>query len=170
MRTDAVNETLEGLRKAGVSIACYLPDSLLKELYPALVEASDIRAIPVANEGEGAAICGGVWLSGKRAVLVMENSGLRAAAEPLARLGLGAGIPVVMIMSFRGDLGEPNWWAIPHGITMEPMLGALRIPYKVVRRVDGIRDAISEAYRTAQASLHHAAVVLAGECTLPAVG
>lgn len=170
MRHDAVKETLDGLRKAGVSIACYLPDSLLKELYPALVEAPDIRAIAVTNEAEGAAICGGVWLSGKRAVLVMENSGLRAAAEPLARLGLGAGIPVVMIMSFRGDLGEPNWWAIPHGITMEPMLGALRIPYKVVRRVDGIRDGISEAYRTAQASMYHAAVVLAGECTPPAAG
>ena len=29
--------------------------------------------IRVTNEGEGAAICGGVFLSGKRAALVMEN-------------------------------------------------------------------------------------------------
>lgn len=158
---DAVGEILEGLREAHVSIACFLPESLMKELYPALVAANDIRAISVTNEGEGAAICGGVWLSGKRAVLIMENSGIRAAAEPLARLGLGAHIPVVMIMSYRGDIGEPNWWGIPHGITMEPMLKALRIPYRIVREVGQIHGTIVKAYRSAYASMSHVAVVMA---------
>ena len=165
MSPRAVEESLAGLDDAGVSVACFLPDSLLKELYPALVASDTIRTIPVTNEGEGAAICAGVWLSGKRAVLVMENSGIRAAAEPLARLGLGARIPVVMIMSYRGDIGEPNWWAIPHGITMEPMLKALRIPYRIVRHIDEIRPTIQKGYRIASAAMNHYAVVLAGECT-----
>lgn len=172
MSPTTVAETLGGLREAGVTMACFLPDSLFKEMYPALVQAEDIRTIPVTNEGEGAAICAGVWLSGKRSVLVMENSGIRAAAEPLARLGLGARIPVVMLMSYRGDIGEPNWWAIPHGITMEPMLNALRIPYKVVSRVDEIRPTIKKAFTIAYASMNHYAVVLTGECTdfFPAKG
>jgi sulfopyruvate decarboxylase subunit alpha len=165
MSPSAVAETLAGLREARVTVACFLPDSLLKELYAALDKAEDLRAIPVTNEGEGAAICGGVYLSGKRAVLVMENSGIRAAAEPLARLGLGARIPVVMVMSYRGDVGEPNWWAIPHGITMEPMLNALRIPYTIVRKIDEIRPTIKRAFTSAYASMLHYAVVLAGECT-----
>jgi sulfopyruvate decarboxylase subunit alpha len=165
MSEKAVEETLTGLREAGVSIACFLPESLLKELYPALMQAEDIRTIPVTNEGEGAAICAGVWLSGKRAVLVMENSGIRAAAEPLARLGLGARIPVVMMMSYRGDLGEPNWWAIPHGITMEPMLNALRIPYKIVPEIEAIRPTIKKAFTIAYTSMNHYAVILTGECT-----
>ena len=165
MHQSAVEETLVGLRAAGVTVACFLPDSLFKELYQALVAAPDIRTIPVTNEGEGAAICAGVWLSGKRAVLVMENSGIRAAAEPLARLGLGARIPVVMIMSYRGDVGEPNWWAIPHGITMEPMLQALRIPYKIVQRIDDIGPTIKKAFTSAYASMNHYAVVLTGDCT-----
>lgn len=165
MTARAVDEVLAGLRSAGVSVACYLPESLMKELYRALLQVPDIRAIPVTNEGEGAAICGGVYLSGKRAALVMENSGIRAAAEPLARLGLGARIPVVMLMSYRGDIGEPNWWAIPHGITMEPMLNALRIPYTIVRRVEEIRANLERAFVTAYASQQHVAVILAGECT-----
>jgi sulfopyruvate decarboxylase subunit alpha len=165
MSKKAVEETLAGLREAGVTVACFLPDSLLRGLYAALVEAEDIRAIPVTNEGEGAAICAGIWLSGKRVVLVMENSGIRAAAEPLARLGLGARIPVVMVMSYRGDIGEPNWWAIPHGITMEPMLDALRIPYRIVYKIEDVRPAIMKAYTSAYASMNHCAVVLAGECT-----
>src|ERR1700753_4080527 len=128
MKQSAVDAVLRGLKKAGVSVVCYLPDSLCKELYPALDADPDLRTIRVTNEGEGAAICGGVFLSGKRAVLVMENSGLRAPVGPAARVGLGAGIPVVMLMSCRGELGENNWWAIPHGVTMEPVLNALRVP------------------------------------------
>ena len=162
MTPGAVDAVIRGLKRAGVSIVCYLPDSLFKELYPALDADPDLRTIPVTNEGEGAAICGGVFLSGKRAVLVMENSGLRASVEPLARMGLGAGIPVVMLMSYRGDLGENNWWAIPHGITMEPVLQALRIPYRVVREEAAIENAIADAYASAYASYYHAAVALGG--------
>lgn len=160
MTPGAVDAVIRGLKRAGVSIVCYLPDSLFKELYPALDADPDLRTIPVTSEG--AAICGGVFLSGKRAVLVMENSGLRASVEPLARMGLGAGIPVVMLMSYRGDLGENNWWAIPHGITMEPVLQALRIPYRVVREEEAIETAIADAYASAYASYYHAAVALGG--------
>ncbi|WP_172125921.1 thiamine pyrophosphate-binding protein [Devosia sp. 919] len=163
MHQQAVAAVIAGLKSAGVSIVCYLPDSLLKELYPALDADPDIRVIRVTNEGEGAAICGGVFLSGKRAALVMENSGLRASAEPLARMGLGAGIPVVMIMSYRGELGENNWWAVPHGITMEPMLDALRIPYRVVEDEAAISRAIRESYDWSYAAYYHSAVVLGGE-------
>jgi sulfopyruvate decarboxylase subunit alpha len=163
MKQSAVEAVIRGLKKAGVSVVCYLPDSLFKELYPALDADPDIRTIRVTNEGEGAAICGGVFLSGKKAALVMENSGLRASVEPLARMGLGAGIPVVMLMSYRGELGENNWWAIPHGITMEPVLDALRIPYQVVREEEKIERAITDAYAWSYASYYHSAVALGGE-------
>lgn len=162
MQQSAVDAVIRGLKRAGVSIVCYLPDSLFKKLYPALDADPDIRTIRVTNEGEGAAICGGVFLSGKRAALVMENSGLRASVEPLARMGLGAGIPVVMLMSYRGDMGENNWWAVPHGVTMEPVLQALRIPYVVEREEARIEQAIVDAYELAYASYYHTAVALSG--------
>src|ERR1700736_3482623 len=162
MQASAVEQVIAGLKAAGVTVVCYLPDSLLKELYPALDRDPDIRTIRVTNEGEGAAICGGIWLSGKKSALVMENSGLRASIEPLARMGMGSGIPVVMLMSYRGELGENNWWAIPHGVTMEPVLEALRIPYQVVREEDKIERAIADAYAWSYAAYYHSAVALGG--------
>lgn len=162
MKQSAVDAVLRGLKAAGVSVVCYLPDSLFKELYPALDADPDIRTIRVTNEGEGAAICGGLFLSGKRGALVMENSGLRASIEPLARMGMGAGIPVVMLMSYRGELGENNWWAIPHGMTMEPLLNAMRIPYKVVSDEEDIERAIAHAYDWSYAAYYHSAIVLGG--------
>ena len=53
MKAEAVEAVIRGLKRAGVSVATYLPDSLLKELYPALDADPDIRTIPVTNEGEG---------------------------------------------------------------------------------------------------------------------
>ena len=163
MKKSAVDAVIAGLKAAGVTIVCYLPDSLFKELYPALDADPDIRTIRVTNEGEGAAICGGVFLSGKRAALVMENSGLRASIEPLARMGMGAGIPVVMLMSYRGDLGENNWWAVPHGMTMEPLLGAMRIPYRVVDEEAKVTQAIKDAFTWSYAAYYHSAVALTGD-------
>jgi sulfopyruvate decarboxylase subunit alpha len=163
MKPSAVEHVISGLKSAGISVACYLPDSLLKELYPALDKDGDIRTIRVTNEGEGAAICGGVWLSGRRAVLVMENSGLRASIEPLARMGMGAGIPVLMLMSYRGDLGENNWWAIPHGMTMEPLLNAMRIPYRIIDREEDIKGAIHDAATWSHTAYYHSAVILSGK-------
>ncbi len=162
MKKTAVDKVIAGLKAAGVSVVCYLPDSLFKELYPALDNDPDIRTIRVTNEGEGAAICGGVWLSGKKAALIMENSGLRASIEPLARMGMGAGIPVIMMMSHRGDLGENNWWAIPHGMTMEPLLDAMRIPYRIITDEDGIEQAIKDVYAWSYAAYYHSAIVLSG--------
>jgi sulfopyruvate decarboxylase subunit alpha len=162
MKQSAVEAVIAGLKEAGVSVVCYLPDSLFKELYPALDADPDIRTIRVTNEGEGAAICGGVFLSGKKAALIMENSGLRASIEPLARMGMGAGIPVVMLMSYRGDLGENNWWAVPHGMTMEPLLNAMRIPYRVVSDEDAIRQSIKDAFLWSYASYYHSAIALTG--------
>ena len=163
MKQSAVDSVIAGLKAAGISVVCYLPDSLFKELYPALDADPDIRTIRVTNEGEGAAICGGIWLSGKKATLVMENSGLRASIEPLARMGMGAGIPVFMLMSYRGDLGENNWWAIPHGMTMEPLLNAMRIPYRVVNREEDIARSITDAVTWSNAAYYHSAVALTGE-------
>lgn len=51
MKKSAVDAVIRGLKKAGVSVVCYLPDSLFKELYPALDADPDIRTIRVTNEG-----------------------------------------------------------------------------------------------------------------------
>jgi sulfopyruvate decarboxylase subunit alpha len=151
------------LKDAGVKIVCTLPDSYLKPVYQKVSQDPEFEHVPVTNEGEGASIAAGVWLTGRRAALIMENSGLRVATESLARLGLTHGIPVVMFMSYRGDVGEDQWYAIPHGITMEPLLQALRIPYVIVRKEEEIAQSILNAYKTADNSKYHVAVVFGGE-------
>ncbi len=84
MKQSAVDAVIRGLKKAGVSIVCYLPDSLFKELYPALDADPAIRTIRVTNEGEGAAICGGVFP-------VWQESGAGDGKFRVARFGGASG-------------------------------------------------------------------------------
>jgi sulfopyruvate decarboxylase subunit alpha len=164
MRQEAIDLIVEGLREAGIDTVVSLPESRFKELYPVLFKEWD-RYIPVTNEAEGVSIAAGVWLAGKKAVMIMENAGLRVAVEPLSRLGLTHGIPVMMVMCYTGDIGERNWWGVAHGMTMEPLLQALRIPYIVVRKNAEIKDALKRAADHISVSLYHVAVILTGEVT-----
>lgn len=166
---EVAREVVAGLKGAGITFISYLPDSWLKEVYGLVQEDPAFLTVPATNEGEGVCLCVGAWLGGKRAAMIMENSGLRVACEPLARLGLGHGLPVLLLMSYRGDFGDPDWWAQPHGWTMEPLLQALRIPYRILRRPEEIRGAIGGAYENLSASKRPVAVIFSGELCLETV-
>ena len=150
---------LEGLKKAHVKFVIALPDTLLGGVYKAADADPDLRYIHVTNEGEGASIAAGTWSVGARSVLVMENSGVRSACEALARLGIGSGIPVTMLMGYRGDIGETFEWGVDHGITMEPLFKAMKIPYRIIDREEDIVPTVSRAIIHGVSSLYHSAVV-----------
>jgi sulfopyruvate decarboxylase subunit alpha len=99
--------------------------------------------------------------------MIMENSGLRQACEPLARFALGRSVPMVMVVSFRGDLGERNWWGHNHAQTMIPILEALRITYRIISKIDELKPAIAKAFLHADSSQMPVALVLTGECVEP---
>jgi sulfopyruvate decarboxylase subunit alpha len=160
----AAYEALTGIKEAGINFVAGLPDGWQRNLQELIEADRDIRFVPVCSESVGFSICAGAWLGGRKVALSMENSGLRVASEQIARISLGCGIPVVLLLSYRGDLGETEHWGIPHGIVAEPLLKALRIPYHVVQRRDELRAAIKRAGRIAEAQLHPAAVLISGTC------
>jgi sulfopyruvate decarboxylase subunit alpha len=69
-----------------------------------------------------------------------------------------------MLMSYCGDFGERNWWGINHGQTMEPLLNALRIPFRIIDELDDIKPSIAHALTHADASQWPVALVFAGAC------
>jgi sulfopyruvate decarboxylase subunit alpha len=165
MLDSAAAEVLLGLKSAGINFVSGLPDGWLRNLHELIeADASSFQYVPVCNEGVGFSVCAGAWLGGCKTALLMEDSGLRVAAEYIARISLGTGVPVVLLMSYRGDLGETEHWAIPHGIVVEPLLQALRIPYQVVRQPVDLRQAVLRAHRLSEAQLHPAAVLISGSC------
>lgn len=164
MLEKAAKEALAGLKEAGIDFVSGLPDGWQRNLHELVEDDPHFQYVPVRNEGVGFSVCAGAWLGGKKAALIMENSGLRVASEYIARISLGTGVPVTLLLSYRGDVGETEHWGIPHGIVVEPLLKALRIPYLIVRRVEELRRSIKRAYRISEAQLHPAAVLISGDC------
>ena len=164
MLIDAAQAALAGLKEAGIDFVSGLPDGWQRNLHELIEADPAIQYVPVCNEGVGFSVCAGAWLGGHKTALIMENSGLRVAAEYIARISLGCGVPVLLLASYRGDLGDTEHWAIPHGIVAEPLLHALRIPYQVIREKEKLRPAIKRAQRLAEAQLQPAAVLVSGDC------
>jgi sulfopyruvate decarboxylase subunit alpha len=160
----AAQEALRGLKEAGIDFVSGLPDGWQRNLHELVEAEPSITYAPVCNEGVGFSLCAGAWLGGKKTALIMENSGLRVAAEYIARISLGTGVPVVLLLSYRGDVGETEHWGIPHGIVAEPLLQALRIKYVIVRYVEDLAVSIKRAKRISEAQLHPAAVLVSGDC------
>jgi sulfopyruvate decarboxylase subunit alpha len=159
MMTETAAQVVDALKDMRVEVAAGLPDSMLGELHTAVQADPAFRYVRVGNEAEGAAIVAGAWIAGARSVLMMENSGLRSSCEALARLGLASGVPVTMLMPYRGDVGESFVYGVNHGLTMEPLLHAMRIPYLFVDRLEDIAPAVRRAVTHAVTSLYHVAVV-----------
>lgn len=159
MRAATATVVVDALRRAKVEVVAGLPDSLLGDVYKQIEDDPGLRYVRVGHEAEGTAIAAGAWITGARSAVVMENSGLRSSCEALARLGLASGVPVVMLMPYRGDIGERTVYGINHGLTMEPLLHALRIPYLFVGDEREIEPSISRAVTHAVSSLYHVAVI-----------
>ncbi len=162
MRRSVTEAIVQGLKETGIDFVSYLPESWMHDVYDAILEDPSFEVVLGTNEGECVGIVSGAWLGGRKPVAIFENSGLRVASETLARLGIGHGIPSFMIMPYRGDFGDKDWWAIPSGDTLMPMLDALKIPYKLVEREEDIIPTIKGAWEVLHVSKRPVAVIIGG--------
>lgn len=68
--------------------------------------------VPAPNEGVATAMAAGAQLAGRRAALLVQNSGLGNLLDPLTSLLMPYGIPLLIVMSLRGwpcaDDDEPH--------------------------------------------------------------
>jgi sulfopyruvate decarboxylase subunit alpha len=163
MREESIKEAIAGLKESGINFVAGLPDGWLWPLLLGIKDDSYFQYIDISNEGTGLAICVGAWLGGKLPALIMENSGIRVAAEQIARLCMDSRIPVLLIMTDRGGFGETEYWAIGHGLTLEPILNAFKIPFARAHTPEELKKRIIQAVNTMNASCYPVAVIIGTE-------
>lgn len=160
MKQNAATLIAQALKENEVRFIAVLPDDWLSEVYQLISKDRYFKVVPVTHEGEGFSMCAGAWCGGVRSAILMENSGLRSAAEPLGRL---YEYPVLLLMSYRGDLGDRAHFARAIGRTTEPILSALDIPYHVVRKDEEIARALQDAVRSLDTAQGSVALLFSGE-------
>lgn len=92
---------------AGFKLYSGVPCSYLKPFVNFATGSDLIRYVPATNEGDAIAIAAGAELGGCRAVAMMQNSGLGNAVNPLTSLTYTFNIPILLIVTLRGEPGGP---------------------------------------------------------------
>ena len=163
MQEETTRAVLEGLKEGGVNFVAYMPDAVFFDLINALEADPAFECVSVPNESVGMCLCAGAWLGGRRPVMVMENTGLFVAMNAITRFHQPFGVPVLMLMSYRGDAGD-GWWQVTDiGHAFEPVLEGLHITYELVETAEQARKAVRLMQTSAAVSEELQAVVFRKE-------
>lgn len=163
MKQGSVEAIVTGLKEAGINFISMLPDSDFTDTQKAVIADKDFKCVPVSNESIGFGVCAGAWLGGKKPALLITTDGIMASAFPLTTLNMQKNIPVLMVIPYRGSLGDGIWFMGPMGAASEPLLKDLQVAYTVINKVEDITLAIKQAQLSAEAWLRPTAVLLTGE-------
>src|SRR5882762_4602334 len=120
------DEVFDLLRRGGVTQFAYVPDAGHIILIDRSLADPDVHSVALTTEEEGVALAAGADLGGKRAVLLMQSSGVGNCINMLSLIK-GGRFPFLTLVSMRGDFGEGNPWQFAMGQATEPVLAAMGV-------------------------------------------
>jgi sulfopyruvate decarboxylase alpha subunit len=147
------------LKQADVRQVAYVPDAGHAELIELCIADNAVRSVPLTAEQEGVAVLTGAWLGGEAGALLMQSSGV---GNIINMLGMASEcrIPLLMLVTMRGDWGEFNPWQVPMGQATEKALAAAGVIVHRVDRADEIAETVEAAARLAFDAGRMVAVVI----------
>ena len=90
-----------------VTFVTTVPCKPLAGVIDAVEESPEIFHIPSNKEDEGMGLCAGAFMGGKRPCIIMQNTAIGVTINTLATLIQYYRMPLPMLISYRGELGEP---------------------------------------------------------------
>jgi sulfopyruvate decarboxylase alpha subunit len=150
----------ETLRSNDIRLAAYVPDRVLAPLIAGLHDDAAFTTLVCTREEEAVGIVCGAWMGGMRGVVLMQTSGFATLPNALASLAVPYQIPLVMLISERGTLGEFNIGQAMVCRTMRPVLAALGIEHHTLTRIEEVGFVVDRTIRQAVATQAPAALIL----------
>lgn len=141
------DRVVETMVEAGVTLAVYLPDSVLVPITEALEAGQAIRTLVCSREDEGMAIAAGSSLAGGLPVVLMEGSGVGFSGLILARAKvMRSGF--LVIASHAPALGEKFDYHAASRVVGAGVFGGLDIPYVTATSADDLLVCVRRALET----------------------
>ena len=120
---------LKVLKDNDVRLVGYVPDNVLTPLLKGVTSDNYFHSVCTTREDEAIGVVSGAWMGGMKSVLMMQTSGFALVANALASLSVASQIPIVMVISERGTLGEFQVAQQLVARTMRPVLDSLGIAH-----------------------------------------
>ncbi|MDE2792233.1 MAG: sulfopyruvate decarboxylase subunit alpha [Paracoccaceae bacterium] len=124
----------------GVTLITTVPCKQLAEVIREVEYREGVLHIPSNKEDEGMGLCAGAFMGGRRAAIIMQNTAVGVTINALTTLIQYYRIPLPMLISYRGGLGEPVACQVEMAVHTEALLAELNIPTFHFRRTADVED------------------------------
>jgi len=140
------------LKQQKVSLVTYVPDNVLRPLIELIESDPFFTAFVTTREEEALGIVAGAWMGGVHGIVLMQTSGFATLPNAIASLAVPFQIPVLLMVSERGTLGEFNIGQALVARTMRPMLDSLAMEHHTLSRLDEVEFIVDRSIRQAVAT------------------
>ncbi len=117
------------LKACGVRLVSALPETWLVHMIRMADDDPAMTLVRLAKEEEGVGISVGAHLAGVKSAMLMQNHGFLASINGIVSVAQLYRVPLLMLISYRGEFGERDPWQTEGGLVTIPLLDALRVPY-----------------------------------------
>jgi sulfopyruvate decarboxylase alpha subunit len=143
------------LREVGISQVGYVPDGGHARLIELARTDRQMRAVSLTTEEEGVALAVGACLGGERCVLLTQSSGVGNCINMLG-MAIECRVPLLILVTMRGEWGEFNPWQIPMAQATESVLTAMGT---IVYRADAAEDIVQTVSAAARLAFNTSRIV-----------
>ena len=150
----------DALRECDIRLFSALPETWLVHLVRLADEDPETILVRLAKEEEGVGISAGAHFAGTKSVMLMQNHGFLASINGIVSFAHLYKIPLLMLISYRGTMGERDPWQTQGGNVTESLLRTLGIPYSFLDGVETVKKRIRQAQTLAESSLQPVALLL----------
>ena len=151
---------LRVLKQNQIKLIVYVPDKVLATLIKRLHADDYFTVICPAREEEAVGIITGAYMAGLRGILLMQTSGFATLPNVLASLAVPYQIPLLMLISERGTLGDHQLAQAIVCRMMRPILATLGIEQHPITRLDDVEFIVDQMIKQAYATQAPAAMIL----------
>ena len=159
MTLDWPRQTFDVLRSAGVRLVGYVPDAGHKRLIELCRADRKMDAVVLSTEEEGIGLATGAWLGGARSALLMQSSGVGNCINVLGMVR-ECRLPLLMVVTMRGEHGEFNPWQVPMGQATPAVLAAMGVVVHEASTPEEVAPIVDAAARLAFGSYQAVAVLI----------
>ena len=111
-----------------VSFVTTVPCKQLAGVIDEIESCDSIMHVPSNKEDEGMGLCAGAFMGGKRPAIIMQNTAIGVTINTLVTLTQFYRMPLPMLISYRGELGEPVACQVEMAVHTKALLAQLHIP------------------------------------------
>jgi sulfopyruvate decarboxylase subunit alpha len=150
----------DALRANDIRLISALPETWLVHLIRMAEDDPAVTLVRLAKEEEGVGISAGAHLAGVRSAMLMQNHGFLQSVNGIVSLARLYRIPLLMLISYRGEFGERDPWQTEGGGVTEAVLQALSIPAIRLDDPGHVAARVRKAQTLAESSLKPVALLL----------